>query len=462
MPTDSPGFFKIIQEKIFITKVPRYGNSIYYSLGFLGLVCFAILLVTGLVMVFMGSAWWLSNFWGIFFRSIHLWAAQAFVLIIFLHVLVVFSTSGFKPPRRLTWVLGAIVLLFLLLEAEFGYYLRGDFSSQYRALQGADFWNGTYLGNAINTLNHAQVFGIHVIIIPAIIIGLLFTHYLLVKARGIALPYRRDVVTTIVPANHVKLFLRGAALAIVIILLAIFFPSPFVTPAEINTVAGDNPALMGQTLIAEFTRTSDTATYLDSIDPYTFDTRDVYVTWPYTRYLAATGGPNELAAFLAEPPATEAQNIADAQAYFQNPTAVVTTGTSSPFLAVMHSLIAMGASGLYQAALDAEQPAINPTYSLRFLNDTGVLDDEANDLHITTEQWGMVREEGNVIPPGAWWLAPLGALDHTILANDPNGDRDGAEILGLVVLLLILFPYIPYLNRLPEKLHLARFFWNRK
>ncbi len=461
MQNDTPGVLGIIRKKIFITDVPRYGNSIFYSLGFLGLVCFAILLGTGLVMVFEGSAWWTINFWGILFRSIHLWAAQAFVLIILLHLLVVFATSGFKHPRRLTWTLGAIVLVFLLLEAEFGYYLRGDFSSQYRALQGADFWNGAYLGYYINTLNHLQVFGLHIVILPLIMLGLLLTHYLLVKARGIASPYRQDVRVPIVPANHTKLFVRGGVLVVCIVVLAIIFPSPLITPATIASVAADDAAGVAQTLIAEFNHTSDTATYFDSIDPYTFNTRTVYIVKPYDQYVALAGGPNELTVFFAESAAQQKSDITTAEAYFQG-ASVATSTIGNPFLSVITSLVHMSSSGTYQAVVDAEAPTIAPTYSLRFLDDTGVMDDEASDLHITTDQWGMIHEEGRSVPPGAWWLAPLGVLDHTVLANDPNGDRDGAEILGALVLLLILFPYIPYLNRVPEKLHLATFFWRRK
>jgi len=59
---------------------------------------------------------------------------------------IVFLTSGFKKPRRLTWVIGALMFVFVIAEAEFGYVLRGDFSGQWRGLQGADFYNGTGIG----------------------------------------------------------------------------------------------------------------------------------------------------------------------------------------------------------------------------------------------------------------------------------------------------------------------------
>lgn len=437
-------------------EVPAYGNSIFYSLGFLGLTCIALLAATGLVMVFLGSAWWLANPLGIFFRSLHLWAAQALILIIILHGLVVFSTSGFKARRWLTWVLGTLAFILLALEAEFGYDLRGDFSSQYRALQGADFYNGAYLGKFISTLNEAQVFGIHVVIIPIIVVALLGFHYLLVKIRGIAKPYRDDVSVPIVPASHDRLFVRGGILVALLALLAFVFPSPLVTQTTIGEVAREDPNLMAQTLLGEFNHTSNTATYLDSIDPYAYDTSGVYITVPYEKLIATTGGPDELAAFWAEPTTLQNQNISEAEIYFQN------GGTQNSLTSVISSLVTMAKGDLYEATLNSESPGINPTYSLRLIDDTGVLDTEASNLHIATEQLGMVYEEGRTIPPGAWWLAPLGLLNKTILANDANGDRDGAEILGLLALLLVLFPFIPYVNRLPEKLPFAKWIWKAK
>ncbi len=447
---------RALKEKFLIMEVPSYGNKLFYSLGFLALTCLAILVVSGVIMVFFGPTWWLANPWGIFFRSIHLWAAQAFILIIILHVVVVFSTSGFKAPRRLTWVIGAIVFILALMEAEFGYGLRGDFSSQYRALQSADFFNGAFLGKFINTLNYAQIYGLHIIEVPIIIVSLLFLHYILVKIRGIAKPYREDIKYVMVPADHTKLFLRGGILVALIIILAYIFPSPFIAPITIAEVANDNPSLTAQTLMQEFLRTSDTATYLDSIDPYRYDTRAVYITIPYQQYVVAADANNEMAIFDNESSTAQQGDIGQAQIYFQNAgtAAIPIPSNNNPVISVVNSLVSMAKSGLYESALNGENINIRSTYSLRFMADTGVLDAEASQLHITTEQWGMMHEEKGALPPGAWWLAPLGILNHTVLANDANGDRDAAEILGLLSMLFVFFPYIPYLNRLPEKLNM--------
>jgi ubiquinol-cytochrome c reductase cytochrome b subunit len=443
-----------------IQDVPAYANKFLYSLGFLSLTSFMVLLVTGVAMALFGPDWWLTNSTGRYFRSIHLWATQAFVLFIILHFIVVFFSSGFKKPRRLTWVIGILMFLFVIAEAEFGYVLRGDFSGQWRGLQGADFYNGTGMGAWINSINYRQIYGIHVVVVPAVLLGLLFLHYLRIRILGIAKPYRTDVHVPTVKANHTKLFIRGGVLTGLILLLAIIFPSPFLEPNTAKQVALNDPKLVGQTLVKEFDRSSDTAGYLDSIDPYKFDTRQIYVEQPYAQLSNLLHTPNILQKYNSEPAALQDSQLKNARDYFDN----TYPGKADPknvLAPVITSLINMAASGLYQPALSAASPSGDQTtYNLRFLADTGVMDDRAQALGITTDQYGMLREEKGHIPPGAWWLAPIGLLNHTVLAHDDNGDRDGAIILGLSLLLLMAYPYIPGLNRLPEWLKVYKLIWH--
>src|SRR5579864_8269085 len=108
---------------LMIREVPAYANKFVYSLGFLSMTSFLLLLITGVIMAIFGPDWWLTTSGGRYFRSIHLWATQAFVLFIILHFTIVFFTSGFRKPRRLTWVIGILMFLVVLSEAEFGYVL---------------------------------------------------------------------------------------------------------------------------------------------------------------------------------------------------------------------------------------------------------------------------------------------------------------------------------------------------
>jgi ubiquinol-cytochrome c reductase cytochrome b subunit len=458
---EQPKSLKVILSDLMLKDVPAYANKIYYSLGFLSMTSFLVLLISGVVLAFEGPNWWLTTASGLYFRSIHLWAAQAFIFFIFLHLLIVFLTSGYRPPRRLTWVIGALMFFLVLIEAEFGYGLRGDFSSQWRGLQASDLYNGSGLGHIINNLNYAQIYGIHIIVIPLIILGLLFLHYLLVKVRGIATPFKK-VPYRIVKADHQVLFLRGTILVVVILLLAVVFKSPFIIRTSIQNVANDDPTLMAGTLITEIDHTSDTATYLDTIDPYTYDTKEIYVTKPFQQYAQISNSQDFLSFLESQNQATQQKEISDAKNYFNN-NGNINTVADNPVIATVSALTKLAQNGTYESILQAESGNNdNQTYVTRFLSDTGILDTKAESLKMSTGQYGMLHEEEGILPPGAWWLAPLGFLDNTVLVNDPNQDRDGAEILSLLILLLIAFPYIPYFNKIPEKIGLDKFIWKDK
>jgi len=464
--------FKTLADKIYIHLMPSYGNKIFYSLGFMALTTLLMLIVTGTTLAFFGPNWWLTTPWGIYFRSIHLWSAQALIAILILHILVSFSTSAFRAPRRMIWVLGALIFSLVLITTEFGYGLRGDFSSQYRAVSGADFWNGAHLGYWLNPLNYMQTFALHIVIVPLTILFLFILHYILVHTYGVSRPYRKDIPYTMAPANHWKLFFRGGALAAGILVLAFFFHSPYVPSVKIANIANQNPTLVATTILQEFDHTSGTATYFDSIDPYTFNTRTVFVVSPYQQFSVKNQNNNAWTAFKKSSPEAQQAYIKQAKLYvaaINTPAAPVTTSTSTnalatttnPVISMVDTLVPMAKSGLYESLLSQENPSINNTYTLRFLNDMNVLHTKAASLNMDTAELGMAKDEtGSIwkLPPGSWWLLPLGMINSAFnLLENPYGDQIAGEILGSLLLIFILFPYIPYLNRLPELLPFAKF-----
>ncbi len=449
--------------KLMIEKIPKFGNRFFYSLGFLSMISFMMLLVTGVIEVIFGANWWLTNSAGKYVRSLHLWSTQAFVLFVLLHLIVVFSTSGFKKPRRLTWIMGVLMFFFVLAETEFGYVLRGDFSSQWRSLQGADFYNGSGIGKLIDTLNYKQMYGVHIALVPLAIMGLLLFHYVLVRILGIANPKRKnEKQAVVVPANHNMLFIRGGVLIVIVIGLAAAFPSPFLKPITVKEIAQSDSSLMAKTLVAEFDRSSDTAGYMDNINPYTYDVRKVYVEEPYSQLLLMRPDmPNQLKTFDAQPEQVQADQLKELTDYYESEDANKGTAPQNIASSVIDSLVEMAGAGLYEPAIAGSNDPVaagnHTTYVIRFLADTGVVEERATGLNLTTEQYGMLREETSG-SPGAWWLAPIGVLNHTVLSGDKNGDRDAAVIFGMLLLLMVAFPYIPWVNEIPEKLRLYKLF----
>jgi len=292
---------------------------------------------------------------------------------------------------------------------------------------------------------------------------------MLVKILGIAKPYRKDIVVKTVPANHLLLFARGGVLIIVVLALAYMLPSPYVKPITIQEVAKADPKIVATTLVKEFDGSSDTANYVDNLAPYTFDTRAVYVFAPYAQLLQPTANQadvnDQVTIFQHESADLQTQQLKDAATFFDQWDGKSPVKTSNTAVTIINHLVGMAQAGLYEPSLStagtSSRPDKSGTYVLRFLSDSGVLEDKASSLIMTTEQYGMLHEEAG-LAPGAWWLAPIGILNHTVLAGDANGDRDAAVIFGSFFLLLIAFPFIPLVNQIPDKLQLYKLIWGEK
>jgi quinol-cytochrome oxidoreductase complex cytochrome b subunit len=98
---------------------PSYANNFFFTIGIYLLELLGILIATGIIMVIFGPYWWNFTLPGAFIRSVHLWAAEAFVTLLFIHLLVNFATSAFKS-RKLMWVIGCLMLFLVLLQFAFG------------------------------------------------------------------------------------------------------------------------------------------------------------------------------------------------------------------------------------------------------------------------------------------------------------------------------------------------------
>lgn len=449
-----------IRDMLYIKKVPSFGNNFFFTIGVYLLETGAVLAVTGILMAIFGPYWWDTNPVGVFVGAVHLWAALAFITLIIIHGIANFFTSTFRQ-KKLVWMIGVSMLMLAVLEYAFGIGMRGGFVSQWNAIAGADLWNGLGLGYWINPLNEGAVYGWHVAIVPGLLIMLITVHYAIVKKRGISVPYRKDIPYSVVTADHKKMFKRMAYIIVVILVFAILFRPPYTSPLTIQRVAKKEPTTFAITLLNEFNSSSPTATYLDTINPYTFSTRQVYVSTPYETYAKLQPVSAATASFLLENRTTQNEYVASAFSYFENNGTVVNaTASTNPLVSIIGRLVILAQSGMYQQILQSEETSsMNHTYALRLMYDSGGLNQLATQNDLRTSQWGIIK-----LAPGwplSYFLSPYNLLEIATNGIPWWNDIENGMIATLAFVIVLLLQYIPYLKNAPDKLRLYRLFWNR-
>ena len=124
---------------------------------------------------------------GLVMRQIHHWAALVFVASIVVHTMRVFFTGAFRKPREVNWLVGVGLLLLAIGMGFTGYSLPDDLLSgtglriAYSVLISVPF-AGPYLaflvfGGEFPTEGIiSRLFVLHVMLLPAVIIGLITAH----------------------------------------------------------------------------------------------------------------------------------------------------------------------------------------------------------------------------------------------------------------------------------------------
>lgn len=128
---------------------------------------------------------------GLLIRQVHHWAALFFVGAVGLHMARVFFTGAFRKPREINWVIGCVLLLLAMIEGFAGYSLPDDLLSGtgLRVMEG--FVESTpILGSIMSYLMFGGAFPgeliiprlymVHMLLVPAILIGLFTAHLVLV------------------------------------------------------------------------------------------------------------------------------------------------------------------------------------------------------------------------------------------------------------------------------------------
>ncbi len=131
---------------------------------------------------------------GLLIRQIHHWAALLFIVAVTVHMFRVFFTGAFRKPREINWVIGTILSMLSIVEGFAGYSLPDDLLSGtgLRAAEGFmrsipvvgsyvsyAMFDGAFPGEAIIP----RLFTVHVLLLPAILVGLFTAHIVLVAVH---------------------------------------------------------------------------------------------------------------------------------------------------------------------------------------------------------------------------------------------------------------------------------------
>ena len=136
-------------------------------------------------------------------RGLHHWGSTALVVLAILHMLRIIFHGAYKYPREVTWLTGVLLLLLTFAFGFTGYLLPWDQKAYWattvgtRILEVVPFFGDWLLrvargGEELSAVTLSRFFGIHVWILPALMLLLVAVHLFLVVRIGISAPPKKS------------------------------------------------------------------------------------------------------------------------------------------------------------------------------------------------------------------------------------------------------------------------------
>ena len=190
--------------------VPTHRYSVVYYLGGMTLFFFLVQLASGILLMlyyrpsaevaFESVEFIMTRVpFGWLVRSMHSWSANLMVFFAFLHLVTVYFTKAYRPPREMTWITGCVLLFVSLAFGFSGYLLPWNQLAFFATKVGTDIFGampvlGEWLlrffrgGDRVTGGTLSRFYGWHVAILPAVCLGVLAFHLLLVQIQGMSVP----------------------------------------------------------------------------------------------------------------------------------------------------------------------------------------------------------------------------------------------------------------------------------
>ena len=191
-------------------EVPFHRHTVWYYFGGMTLFLFAVQVATGILLLLYyrpssENAFESVQFivtevqFGWLIRSIHSWSANLMIATLFVHMFSVFFLRAYYPPRELTWISGAFLLILVICFGFSGYLLPWNKLAFFATKVGTEiagvlpvvgrpmlrFLRG---GDDVTGATLTRFFGFHVAVLPATATVLITIHVLLVQLHGMSVP----------------------------------------------------------------------------------------------------------------------------------------------------------------------------------------------------------------------------------------------------------------------------------
>ena len=246
-----------------------------WGLGGISFYLFLVLLITGILLMFYyrpASSLAYQDMKDLTFavtlgrllRNMHRWGAHLMVVVVILHMVRVFLTGAYKPPREYNWVVGVILLVMTLFLSYTGYLLPWDQLALWAVTVGAQMAaNSPLLGNEgpfrlpfITTSNDAR-FGLiggtvigdatlirfyvlHCIAVPFLFTIFLSVHLWRVRKDGFSKQTGEKV--DVWPHLVSREFLAAILVTVILFVWSLVMEAPLEAQADLNVTPNPSKA----------------------------------------------------------------------------------------------------------------------------------------------------------------------------------------------------------------------------
>ena len=134
-------------------------------------------------------------------RGVHFWSANILIIMVLLHMARVYWTGSYRAPRELNWVVGVTMLFLILALALTVYLLPWDTKAYFATEVTIKITAGIPIppisefiktvlqgGPVVGPPTLQRFFTLHVFLLPALIVLLMYVHFKLIRAHGISEP----------------------------------------------------------------------------------------------------------------------------------------------------------------------------------------------------------------------------------------------------------------------------------